>query len=187
MRLPCGHSTSRIGVGSSKRWLNPLVRSCWVLNGEIPCLILNPNFFRMVEKNTTFFYPRIFTFYIKHQIHQPPGADRTLKYQNLSRWSPRDVLVGGPGPPLWKIWLRPLGRYEIPFRFLGKCPKWLGMMKFPSYFWENAQLMATSHHQPVYLSPLHPHKIGSKWLVKNHQIQQVTVTIHPVMLWRAVV
>ena len=40
-------------------------------------------------------------------------------------------------PPLWKIWVRQLGWLEIP------------------NIWENAKLMATSHHQPEWVSTKH--------------------------------
>ena len=45
-------------------------------------------------------------------------------------------LVGGPGPPLWKIWVRQLRDDE----------------SNPILIWENKQKMATIHHQPDMVS-----------------------------------
>ena len=65
-------------------------------------------------------------------------------------------LVGGPGPPLWKIWVRQLGWWQKP-NINGKI-----------------KVIATSHHQPVTYSITYPkkesHRYSHRFMIFNHDI-----------------
>ena len=82
----------------------------------------------------------------------------------FSKGSTRNIwLLGGPGPPLWKIWLRQLGRLDIPNIYIyGKMQNW----------WQ-------PNHQPAEYSPL-SHK---SWWLESFAlwISPVSARDHPML------